>query len=79
MVDQEYDGELKNSMPSPEEFVQIQETLGMCRDAQFLTKKLQEDDLTVADVRFLFDNYMNYHPDAAEYLAPAAEVSYNSN
>lgn len=69
------DDDLAAYMPSPLEERQLRSTLDDLKDFESVSKKLQEEgNLTLADVRALFDSLMEKAPSLGSYLAPQAPI-----
>eukprot|EP00644_Phytophthora_capsici_P019588 jgi/Phyca11/133604/e_gw1.585.2.1 len=72
------DGDLAAYMPSPLEERRLRTTLDDLKDFESVSKKLQEEghmgNLTLADVRALFDSLMEKEPSLGSYLAPQAPI-----
>lgn len=66
--------EINDMLPKDEQLVQINELLTKCQNADEVTKFLQREDVTIADVREVLDIYIKTYPDSVEYIGPNSKV-----
>ena len=68
------DTEIAEMLPSPSEELKLQDLLVDLTDIQSVTLKLQEDTITLAEVRRLFDALILRFYSMCKYLSEQAEI-----
>ena len=68
---------LAQYLPSASECIQIENLLRELEDFQSVTKKLQEDNITMSQVRVLFDGLIDEYQSCSHHLSSNATIIYS--